>query len=59
MSHKVSCFLIVRAEKTRSGAIKGEGRCLVCRLGLVAEAWFSFDQQALDALLHDYRSDDE
>ena len=29
------------------------------KLGLVAEAWFSFDQQALDVLLHDHRKDDD
>lgn len=33
--------------------------CLLCHLEAVAKAWFDWDQQALDALLHDYREDDE
>ncbi len=33
--------------------------CLLCRLEAVAEAWFGFDQQALDALLHAHRTDDD
>ena len=33
--------------------------CLLCKLEAVAAAWFGWNQQALDALLHDYRRDDE
>ncbi|HEX5370043.1 MAG TPA: hypothetical protein VFY10_11560 [Dehalococcoidia bacterium] len=43
-------------EHVSEGPIEG---CLICRLEQVAEAWFGWDQQALDALLHDYRKDDE
>ena len=43
-------------EHAGDGPVEG---CLICTLEAVAEAWFSFDQQALDALLNDYRRDDE
>jgi hypothetical protein len=33
--------------------------CLLCKLEAVAAAWFGWDQQALDALLSEYRRDDE
>jgi hypothetical protein len=33
--------------------------CLLCTLEAVATAWFEWDQQALDTLLHDYRKGDE
>ena len=43
-------------EHRSEGQVEG---CLLCRLEAVAAAWFDWDQQALDALLHEYRRDDE
>ena len=36
-----------------------KGECLICKLEAVADAWFRFDQQALDHLLGQYRKDEE
>ena len=43
-------------EHSQEGPIEG---CLLCRLEAVAKAWFDWDQSTLDALLHDYRTDDD
>ena len=43
-------------EHRSEGPVEG---CLLCRLEAVADAWFGWDQQALDALLHEYRRDDD
>ena len=43
-------------EHAGDGPVEG---CLVCTLEAVAAAWFGFDQQALDALLDEYRRDDD
>ena len=43
-------------EHTSAPPVEG---CLLCRLEAVATAWFEWDQQALDALLHDYRTDED
>ena len=43
-------------EHRQPGPVEG---CLLCQLEAVADAWFNWRQDDLDALLHEYRRDDE